>query len=119
MLVITACIVGLLSQYAQGPTDAVLRNRSTPGRTAYTLPVDRRGVDGYIASMRCSDIGQVWRVHWQGHTARLMVFDCAGDSRTRAWMRRGNVLGEIDANVARAWGVVGKALRGAVVCEEE
>lgn len=70
LIIAAICITGTLSQYAQGPTDAVLRNRTTPGRTAYTLPAER-DVDGYIAGPRCDEIGQVWTVHYQGHTARL------------------------------------------------
>lgn len=81
------------------------------------LPEDRQGVDGYIAALSCRDIGQVWTVHWQGRTARLMVYDCAGDARTRAWMQRGNVLGEVDYYTARDWGIVGRAVEG-VVCRD-
>lgn len=119
LLALTICITGTLSQYDQRPTDEVLRNRTTPGDTAYTLPDTWRTVDGFMAVQSCSDIGTIYTVSWRGHTARLMAFDCPGDATTRRWMKRGNIVAELDWYTARAWGAFPRrGLRGAVVCHE-
>jgi hypothetical protein len=115
-IIVAACVVGVFSQYAQRPTDQVLWNRSIPGRTAYTLPVEREGIDGYLAVAECERIGEVVTVSWRGRTERLMVFDCAGDGRTRSWMKRGNILGELDYYTAKRWGVLGRGVPGAWLC---
>ena len=120
VVALTVCITGTLSQYDQGPTDQTLINRTTPGRTAHTLPANWREVEGYIASPHCADIGQVWSVTWRTHTARLMVFDCAGNRSGRAWMRRNTILGEIDYYLARLWHAQPRrGLTDAVVCKAE
>jgi hypothetical protein len=111
------CERGVLSQYAAAPTRAVISNRSVPGRTAYTLPANHADYDGYIAVLDCARIGEVVDVRWNGNTARLLVFDCAGDAATRDWMRSGNVIGEVSFDVAQRWGAVGRGMHGAWVCE--
>ena len=105
-----------LSQFAERPTRAVIANRSVPGRTAHTLPANHADYDGYIAVLDCDRIGDVVTVRWNGHTARAVVFDCAGDSATRAWMRRGNVIGEVDYDTAKRWVMIGRGMRNATVC---
>lgn len=112
------CLTGALSQYAEPPTLAVIHNRLTPGRTAWDLPADWRSYDGLIAVKDCQDLGTVYTVTWQGHTARMLAYDCAGDPGTRAWMTKGHVIGEIDYYTAQRWGVVGRGLRGALMCRE-
>ena len=110
------CEMGVLSHYDGAPTRAVIANRSVPGRTACTLPANHADYDGYIAVLDCARIGEVVDVRWRGHAARLLVFDCAGDSATRAWMLRGNVIGEVSFDVAQRWGTVGRGMRNATVC---
>lgn len=119
----TDCITGTLSQYAARPTRETLYNRSIPGKTAYTLPVDRTGIDGYVALLECDGemgkVGDAVTVHWQEHTVRLMIFDCSGNARTTKWMVRNNIIGEVSHNIARDWGVIGRGMRGAVMCRSE
>ena len=111
------CEHGTLSYYAAAPTRAVIANRSVPWRTAHTLPANHADYDGYIAVLDCDRIGEVVDVRWNGHTARLVIFDCAGDAATRAWMRSGNVIGEVSFDVAKRWRVIGRGMRNATVCE--
>ena len=114
-----ACSMGILSQYDKAPTDMVLYNRSLFGRTAYMLPEDREDVTGYIAVYECERIGQVVTVSWSNHIERLMVFDCAGDDETRQWMKRWNVIGEVDFYTAQRWGMLGQGMYGATLCPAE
>lgn len=118
LVVLAVCVGGVFSQYAQRPTDETLWNRSQPGRTAYTLPAERDGVDGYLAVEDCRRIGEIVTVYWNGHNERLMVFDCAGSSRTRAWMKRNRILGEVNYYTALRWGVLGRGARDGMVCRE-
>ena len=116
LIVALACYTGTLSQYDRTPTDEVLYNRSVFGQTAYTLPEDHGGVTGYIAVYDCEWIGQVVTVSWSNHVERLMVFDCAGDDETRQWMKRGNVIGEVDFYTAQRWGMLKRGIPGATLC---
>lgn len=119
--VITAssCTTGTMSQYSRGATERVIANRSIDGRTAYTLPADwRERYDGLLAVSSCRDLGREYDVWWGGHYGRMLAFDCAGDAATRAWMRRGRIVGELDYYTSRRWGArIGRGLRGAVMCQ--
>jgi hypothetical protein len=119
LIVAVACYTGTLSQYDRSPTEMVLDNRSVVGQTAYTLPENHAGVSGYIAVYDCEWIGQVVTVSWANHVERLMVFDCAGDDETRQWMKRGNVIGEVDFYTARRWGMLRQGIQGATLCPAE
>jgi hypothetical protein len=121
LLIVSAnCTTGTLSQYDRRPTDQVLYNRTIPGRTAHTLPDGWQEVDGYIAERDCANIGQIRHVYWRGHSARLMVFDCAGSQAARHWMDRGNILGEIDYYTAQRWGArPQRGLTKAMVCHHD
>lgn len=112
------CQTGTLSQYALRPTLEVIRNRSVPGRTAYTLPADWRKYDGLLAVKDCADLGKVYRVTWRGHTGRFLAFDCSGSQATAHWMVRHGIVGEVDYWTALDWGMIGKGLRGAMVCPD-
>jgi|GEM_PF-1858872 hypothetical protein len=116
LIVAVACSMGTLSQYDQVSTDMVLHNRSVSGVTAYALPESREGVTGYIAVYECERIGQIVTVSWSNHVERLMVFDCAGDDETRQWMKRWNVIGEVDFYTTQRWGMLGLAMQGATLC---
>ena len=116
LIVAVACYTGTLSQYDRPPTDMVLDNRSVFGQTAYTLPENHEGVSGYIAVYDCEWIGQVVTVSWSNHVERLMVFDCAGDDETRQWMKRENVIGEVDFYTAQRWGMLRRGIPGATLC---
>lgn len=119
LIVALACSMGTLSQYDLPSTHEVLSNRSVFGRTAYMLPAQREGVTGYIAVYECERIGEVVTVSWSDHVEKLMVFDCAGDDETRQWMRRGNVIGEVDYYTAQRWGMLGRAMQDAILCPAE
>jgi hypothetical protein len=119
LIVAVACSMGTLSQYDQPSTDEVLHNRSVSGRTAYLLPDKHEDVTGYIAVYECERIGEVVTVSWSDRVETLMVFDCAGDDETRQWMKRWNVIGEVDYYTARRWGMLGQAIPGATICPAE
>jgi hypothetical protein len=119
LIMAVACSMGTLSQYDRPSTDEVLLNRSVFGQTAYMLPAQREGVTGYIAVYECERIGEVVTVSWSDYTEKLMVFDCAGDDETRQWMKRGNVIGEVDYYTAQRWDMLGRAMQGAILCPAE
>ena len=113
-LVLLVLTVGTLSQYAPGKMEVVVRVRQA-GRTARHLPADLPEVDGYLAVLDCAEIGEVWTLRYCSPGGacvieRFLVVDCAGDEETRNWMRRDNILGEIDGATAARWGVVGRGV---------
>ena len=118
LLSLSLCTTGTLSQYSERPTLEVIANRSVVGRAAYTLPDNWREYDGLIAVKDCADLGNVYHIYWQGHYARVLAFDCSGHASTKAWMTRNGVLGELDFYTARRWNMLGKGMRGALMCRE-
>jgi hypothetical protein len=98
---------GVASQYAEGRMTEVIRVRQTRP-VAYPLPTELPSVDGYIAVLDCSQIGSIWHIRHNGVVESFLVVDCAGDTATRQWMTRNNILVEVDAATARRWDVVGR-----------
>lgn len=98
---------GIASQYAEGRMAEVIRVRQTRP-TAYPLPTELPSVDGYIAVLDCAEIGKVWYIQHNGIVESFLVVDCAGDTATRQWMTRNNILVEVDAATARRWDIVGR-----------
>lgn len=117
-IIAASCTQGTLSQYSAAATERVIANRSVPGRTAYTLPSNWREYDVLLAVQDCDDLGNEYDVYWNDHHGRALAFDCSGDAPTSAWMRRNRIIGEVSYNIARDWGMVGRGMRGAVVCRE-
>ncbi len=111
------CVTGVMSQYSRGATEAVLHNRSIPGRTAYTLPSNWREYDGFVAVQDCKRLGDTVMIYWRGHSGKFLIYDCSGHASTSAWMTRNNILGEVDYWTARDWHSIGRGMRGAVMCE--
>lgn len=116
LLIAATCQSGTLSSYAPAPTRAVIANRSVPGRTAWTLPNNWREYDVLVAVSDCSRLGETGTIAWREHGGTYLVFDCAGDAATRAWMRRNNVIGEVGYDTAKAWRSIGRGMMGATMC---
>jgi hypothetical protein len=112
---IVACLFGIASQYAPGVMERTVAIRQS-GRTAHHLPQQLPPHDGYIAVLDCQRIGEVWTVHYRGIVERLLVADCSGHAETSAWMSRNRIVGEVDYETARRWGVVGRGAPGVTVC---
>lgn len=115
-LIAAQCVTGTLSQYSPAATDRVIANRSIPGRTAYTLPANWREYDVLLAVESCDRLGETGVVYWQGHSGTYIVMDCSGHASTSAWMRRNNIIAEVDANTAQRWHSVGRGMMGAWMC---
>lgn len=111
------CRAGVASQYSPGVMERVVANRQA-GRARIRLPKTLPAVDGFVAAERCSDIGQVWTIRYRERVERFLVADCSGSAATTRWMRRNNILVEIDHQTARRWGVVGRGAR-VEVCRPE
>ena len=83
------------------------------GLTAHDLPVQLPAVDGFVAVKDCARIGDIMylrpagTVHWE----RFMVADCSGHTSTTEWMKRNNILVEVDYQTARRWNTIGKGIQ--------
>lgn len=117
-LIAAQCVTGNLSQYSPAATSRVIANRSVAGRTAYTLPANWREYDVKVAVNECSRLGETGVVYWQGHSGTYIVMDCSGHAGTSAWMRRNNIIGEVDARTAQRWHAVGRGMKRALMCRE-
>lgn len=117
--VLTATLMtGWASQYDPGVFKGVVKMRQAR-RTAMDLPNRLPDVNGFIAVVDCSKIGQVWRVRpvgeWQWR--EMLVADCAGphlreDGLTgRQWMILFGVVIEADYETALEWGTVGRGIK--------
>ncbi|MFA5401430.1 MAG: hypothetical protein WC359_13355 [Dehalococcoidia bacterium] len=105
--VILILSTGIASQYAPGKAESVIRVRQA-NRTAMPLPATLPPTDGYIAVLDCNEIGNVWYLRHNGRVESFLVVDCAGDATTRAWMRRNNIIVEVDFATAHRWRTVGR-----------
>jgi len=95
----------------------VIRVRQS-GRTAHPLPLSLPHVDGYVAAQDCNAIGSIvhLRQNAHGEWERFLVTDCASHSggspnageSSYEWMRRNNILYEIDYETALRWNTVGR-----------
>lgn len=115
-LIVVSCTTGNLSQYSPAATERVIANRSIAGRTAYTLPDNWREYDVLVAVNECSRLGETGVIMWREHRETYIAFDCSGHASTSRWMRRNNIIGEVDGNTARRWNSIGRGMMGAVMC---
>lgn len=111
------CQVGIMSQYSEAATARVIANRSVLHRTAWTLPDNWQQYDGLIAVESCKDLGKVYRVTWKEYSGLFLAFDCSGHASTSAWMRRNNIIAEVDGYTARRWNSIGRGMKNAIMCE--
>jgi len=103
--------------------ERVVANRQAWGQLPATLP----RVDGYIAVVDCSALGEVWLLRPAGAETweRFLVADCAGpqlrlDGFTGGqWMEKNRIIVEVGYPTVERWGVVGRGVmveRGATLC---
>lgn len=116
LLLSAQCVTGWLSQYHIAPTLEVIRNRSVHGRTAYTLPANWRNYDVLVAVEDCKRLGETGVVTWREHSGTFLVIDCSGHKSTSEWMRRNNIIAEVDGFTAKRWNTVGRGMKNAVMC---
>lgn len=90
---------GVMSQYAPGKMQEVIRVRQTPGRTDPALPSELPEVTGWVAMRDPEWIGQQVVVCFEetGQCETFLVVDCAGIADGGyAWMTRNNIVAEMD-----------------------
>jgi len=119
-LILTAQVVttdtiesGWASQYAPGRMLEVVRNRQRGCCGRYSLPAVLPDVDGFIAVAEREDIGRLFYLRPVGGEWELfLAADCAGlADGGYSWMKRGNILAEVDYATALRWGTVGRGIR--------
>lgn len=101
--------VGWASQYDRGVMERVIQTRLRYRH----IPSDLSTFDGFVATPYCSDIGRVIYIRPEGtdRWERFLAVDCAGPDETLGWMRRNNILVEVDYNTAVRWNTVGRGIR--------
>ncbi len=118
--VICVILIGWASQYSLGVMERTIAVRQA-GRTAYDLPMDLPDVDGYVAVLDPAWIGKIVKLRPAGAAEweTFLVADCAGRNDKRKsddlsgadWMRKYNVLVEVDYETAVRWNIAGKVVR--------
>jgi len=114
VIIVVIVATGWASQYAPGVMEQVIENRQRWGQLPATLPP----VDGHIAAVRCSALGEVWWLRPQGTRAwgQFLVVDCAGpqlrpDGKTGGqWMKENNIIAEVGYETVKWWGVAGRGV---------
>lgn len=106
-------LVGIASQYAPGVMDKTIAIRQIPGKTAYTVPQDLSKYDGFVAMESCSELGNEYYVKPAESTTweLFLVVDCSGHSSTSEWMKRNNIIVEVDYETAKRWNTIGKGVK--------
>ncbi len=103
---------GIASQYGHGRMNSVIAVRQIPGRTAYTITQPLTRFDGFMAMADCAQLGREYYVRpvtaetWE----LFLVVDCSGDIATTDWMRRNNIIVEVDHDTAVRWETVGRGI---------
>jgi len=113
-VIIVVVATGLVSQYAPGVMEKVIKNRQSWGQLPEILP----DVAGYIAVVDCSALGEVWLLRPRGTQTwgRFLVVDCAGpqlrpDGKTGGqWMLDNNIFAEVGYRTAKDWGTIGRGI---------
>ena len=106
---IVLLLTALASQYSPHTMESVVAIRQDQELLPQVLP----SVDGYIAVLDCSLIGQTWHLRPQGTPTweQFLIADCAnpldgGDT----WMVDHNIIAEVDYKTAVRWNTVGSLL---------
>jgi hypothetical protein len=94
---------GYTSRYAPGVFADVIAVKQLNGWG--NLPEVVTGFDGYMALETCRYDGQVvWARPGPGrHWESFLVVDCSGSGATSEWMRRNNIVAEIDHDSFMRW----------------
>jgi len=100
---------GIISQYDYGVMEQVIRNRLRMSGP-YALR-DIPEVDGYIAHSDRNRIGEVVWIRPQVGMAEYPVYEsflivdcCSYQDGSCGWMKRNNILAEVDAETIQRWG---------------
>ncbi len=93
---------GWWSQYGQMPTDDMIDYHGYPPAS------EDPEIDGYIAVLDCSRIGDRALISINDSVYRVRAFDCLGSDGTLSWWTDNNIIGEIDFYLAEAEDVVGQ-----------
>lgn len=109
--VLVLLMIGIASQYAPGVMERTIAVRQQ-GHTAYTVPSDLSRYDGFIAMESCSQLGNEYYLRPVGTEKweLFLVVDCSGHNSTSNWMKRNNIIVEVDYNTAKRWGTVGRGI---------
>ena len=104
------------SQYGHGVFDRVVATRQA-GRTAKNLPAPLPQTDGFIATVDCDEIGDIWMLRpvGQARWETFLVADCSGHAATTNWMIKRNIICEIDHCTAARWKTIGRGIRIEVI----
>jgi hypothetical protein len=118
VLELVMLVFGFSSHYAPGRMAEVIEARQAH-RTHITLPVKLGEFDGYGASVRCDDIGNVVFARPVGSKewSSILIVDCANPNDVRpfdglsgqAWMLKYGFVLETGYPLAEEWGCVGRA----------
>jgi len=111
LLIPILIVAGWASQYAPGKIEQVINVRQTRS-VRIKLPARLPKTDGFIAVLDCAEIGNVWHLRPEGTKVfeSFLVVDCAGPGAA-GWMRRNNILVEVDFKTAVRWSTVGHGQR--------
>ena len=105
-------LTGIASQYAPNKMEQVIAVRQIPGKTAYTITQDLTAYDGFIAMQDCNELGNEYYLrpinttNWE----LFLVTDCSGHTETSNWMRRNNIIVEVDYETAKRWETIGNGI---------
>jgi hypothetical protein len=110
-------VTGIASQYAPGVMQEVIGVRQRMG----DLPQDLPEADCYVARPY-DEVGQVVYIRPVGQSEwkKCLVVDCGGVADGgRQWMLSGNVLVEVDYQLAQKWDTVGRAIDIEMLTEQQ
>ena len=106
-------IVGWASQYNPGRMQEVIHNRQNGCCGRYSLEAGLPAVDGFVAVQERADIGRLLLLRPVGSETweTFLAVDCGGYADGGYdWMRRNNILVEVDRQTAERWGTVGRLI---------
>jgi len=114
-LLMGAATYGRASQYAEGVMDRVIENRIAWEQ----IPKDLDKYAGFIAVRDCSNVGEEYYLYHPALSRPVLVLatDCASKSDRQSdtdlrsgyeWMLDGNILVEMDYDLAERLGTVGE-----------
>lgn len=109
--VLVLLMIGIASQYAPGVMERTITVRQQ-GHTAYTVPSDLSRYAGFVATESCKDLGDEYYLRPVGteEWELFLVVDCSGHNSTSSWMKRNNIIVEVDHNTAKRWNTIGRGI---------